>query len=127
MKDRKKKNKASLRYLTGWALLLKRAVIEKIGLIPINFGKGYWEDTLYSRIATDNDLRLGVSSIFAEGQIVHYEHKTFGKTAQNLYKRYKNGQNIYRRIICGKEQAILPTIEDYTDPQKYAKIIAREQ
>lgn len=111
---RKKYSGIRFEYLLGWALLLKRSVIEKIGLFPTIFGKGYWEDTLYSKVAQNSGIKMGVSPIASEGQIGHFEHSTFKKIAINLPEQYKKNRKIYMDIISGRLQCILPKIEDYT-------------
>lgn len=123
VKNRNNNIKVSLHYLVGWALLLKRKVIDKIGLLPTDFGIGYWEDTLYSRIATQNNIKIGISPIAEDGQIAHFEHTTFKKIGIDLQEQYKKNQKIYKDIIYGKRKPNLPTVNDYLDQETYNDLI----
>lgn len=99
-------------YLVGWCMLLKRKVIEDIGLFPTEFGKGYWEDTLYSRIVqTTTSYKMAVCK---NVEIVHLEHSTFkALPGFDLYKAYNQNRSIYLDIINNKKKYKLPRIEDY--------------
>jgi len=117
---------AKFKYLVGWALLMKRYVVEEIGLLPINFGRGYWEDVLYSLILKRSGVKIGVSPIMDSGKIAHFEHKTFKKTNINLIEQYKKNQKIYNEIISGERIVRLPVIDDYKKRKKFLDIIKKE-
>lgn len=98
-------------YLAGWCLLSKRSVFEQIGLFPTIFNKGYWEDTLYSRIVQNKKYKIGVANNIG---IKHLEHRTFLAAGYSLPKIYNENRNIYIEAIkSGKAE--LPQITEYTN------------
>jgi len=61
----------------GFCFLIKRKVIESIGLWPEGYGPGYFEDTEYSIRAVKNGYKV----VIAQGAyVVHLEHSSFKKT-----------------------------------------------
>jgi len=110
IKNRSSYDGVTFSYLVGWCMLIKREVISDVGMLPINFGRGFWEDTLYCRIIKNNTkYKMGVSKDIA---ISHMEHTTFKSIGTDLSKEYIEKRNIYIDIINGNRKAILPKIED---------------
>jgi len=54
-------------YLVGWCILAKKKVFDRIGLIPEDFGKGYFEDVLWCHRAKRAGFKLGIT----EGTMVN--------------------------------------------------------
>jgi len=69
----------------GFCYLIKREVINKIGLFDERFNPGYYEDADYAVRARE----AGFKAVFAKGAYVfHFEHKSFGKNDSSaLFKR----------------------------------------
>lgn len=83
-------------YLVGWALLVKRDVFNKIGLMPINFGRGYWEDVLFSYRAKKAGFKLG---IIENVGIEHLYHTTFKAENTDMFKEYTEKRKIFLETI----------------------------
>jgi GT2 family glycosyltransferase len=82
-------------YLPGWCLLIKREVLDKIGYFPEDFGRGYWEDTLFCYRAKKAGFKLGIT----EGVgITHYFHTTFNCTAFNSNNQYHKNRDIFIKL-----------------------------
>ena len=91
-----KTRKDKFSYLVGWCLLMKRSVIDKIGLISEGFGKGFFEDVEYSYRARKAGLKLGIT----EGtQVQHLYHATFKAEGYNLSKEYQEKRKIFLDMI----------------------------
>jgi len=86
-------------YLVGWALLVRRNVFDKIGLIPENFGKGYFEDVLFSYRAKEAGFKLGITENVG---IEHMYHVTFKSSGYNINKEYNEKRAIFLNIIGAK-------------------------
>jgi GT2 family glycosyltransferase len=83
-------------YLVGWCLLVKRSVFDEIGLIPTDFGKGFFEDVLFGYRAR----RAGFKMDITEGTgVEHLYHKTFISEGYNLSEEYKEKRSIFLDII----------------------------
>jgi O-antigen biosynthesis protein len=92
-----KKDKFS--YLTGWCLLVKKEVFEKIGYIPECFGRGFWEDTLFSHRAKKAGFKLGITENVHPNKICHHFHTTFKLSGININKQYNENRKIFLEII----------------------------
>jgi GT2 family glycosyltransferase len=91
-----KKRGDKFAYLVGWCLLVKRDVFEKIGLIPTDFGKGFFEDVLFGHRARKAKLKMDIT----EGtQVEHMYHTTFKKEGFNITEEYQNKRKIFLDII----------------------------
>lgn len=98
-------------YLVGWCLLIKREVIENAGVLPVEFGKGFWEDTLYCRVIRNTtNYKMGVTN---EIPISHLEHTTFKAAGYNLSKEYQDKKKIYMKIIANEQKYKLPRVEEF--------------
>jgi GT2 family glycosyltransferase len=103
------KNKI-FKYPVGWCMMVKRSVFEQVGLFPTNFGRGYWEDTMYAIILDKLGYKMGA---IVDLGIHHEEHKTFKAIGANLSKLYEKNREIFLKIQNGQEDCQLPKIEDY--------------
>jgi hypothetical protein len=83
-------------YLAGWALLVKKEVFGKIGLIPENFGFGYWEDVLFCHRAKKVGFKLGITE---NTQVQHKYHTTFLSEGYNISQEYQEKRKIFLDII----------------------------
>jgi len=94
-----KKRGAKFSYLVGWCLLLKRNVFDKIGLLPENFSKGFFEDVLFGYRARKAGLKMDIT----EGTgVEHLYHTTFKSEGFDLNKEYQEKRRIFLDIV-GKE------------------------
>jgi len=83
-------------YLVGYCLLLKKEVIDSIGLISEEFKKGFFEDVEYSYRAKKAGFKLGIT----EGtNIKHLYHATFKAEGFNLSKEYQDKRAIFLKMI----------------------------
>lgn len=83
-------------YLAGWALLVKKEVFNKIGLMPTNFGRGYFEDVLFSYRAKKSGFKLGIVENVG---IEHLYHTTFKAENADMAKEYEEKRKIFLKII----------------------------
>lgn len=96
-----KKAEDNFTYLSGWCLLVRRQVFERIGLIPEDFGKGFFEDVLFSYRAKEAGFALGITE--APG-IRHLYHATFKAEGYDLAKEYLAKRQIFLDIIGFEEK-----------------------
>jgi O-antigen biosynthesis protein len=83
-------------YLVGWCILINKKVFDKIGLIPENFGSGFFEDVLFCHRAKKAGFKMGIT----EGtDVKHLYHATFKAEGFNLAKEYQNKRKIFLEII----------------------------
>lgn len=91
-----KKTGDDFQYLVGWALLIGPGVFDKIGLMPENFGSGFWDDTLFGYRAKKAGLRMDI----VEGtEVQHKYHATFKAEGFDLQKEYAEKRKIFLDII----------------------------
>lgn len=91
-----KTRKEHFSYLAGWCILFKRDVIDKIGLVPENFGFGFFEDVLFCHRAEKAGFKMGIT----EGtQVQHLYHTTFKAEGYNISKEYMQKRKIFLDII----------------------------
>ena len=91
-----KTRKEEFAFLVGWCLVMRRDVVNKIGLISESFGRGFWEDVEYSYRAKKAGLKLGIT----EGtQIKHLYHATFKAEGVDLAKEYQEKRRIFLNLI----------------------------
>ena len=83
-------------YLVGWCLLIKKEVFDKIGLIPEDFGKGFWEDVLFCYRAKQNGFKMGITE---NTQVQHAYHVTFKAEGFDLAKEYQDKRKTFLEII----------------------------
>lgn len=104
-----KERKIVFRYLVGWCLLVRRRVFEDVGLIPENFGKGFFEDTLFSQIVLRNK-KFKLGGIIQNIGVKHLCHKTFTAEGFNLSKEYNIKKKIFLDIMRGKTKYDCPKL-----------------
>lgn len=91
-----KTRKDNFSYLVGWCILIKRQVFDKIGLIPEDFGKGFFEDVLFCYRAKKAGFKLGIT----EGtKVKHLYHATFKAEGYKLSEEYQKKRKIFLDII----------------------------
>jgi len=79
--------------LIGFCLLLRREVVERIGLLDERFGIGCYEDDDYCRRARDAGYRL----VIAEAAFIHhYGSRTFQGSGANLAAILQENEQRYR-------------------------------
>lgn len=83
-------------YLAGWCLLVKRQVFDKIGLIPEDFGIGFWEDVLFCHKAKESGFKMGITE---NSGVVHLYHTTFKAENINIQKQYSENRQKFLKII----------------------------
>jgi GT2 family glycosyltransferase len=82
--------------LVGWCILAKKKVFDKIGLIPEDFSKGFFEDVLFCHRAKRAGFKLGIT----EGTLVkHLYHATFKAAGYNLEKEYQDKRKIFLQLL----------------------------
>jgi len=94
-------------YLVGWCLLVKKSVFEKIGYMPEDFRKGYFEDVLFSLRAKRAGLKLQITDLRYTDPyynkltlgIEHLYHQTFKAEGYNLAKEYQEKRAIFLDIV----------------------------
>jgi GT2 family glycosyltransferase len=91
-----KTNGEKFSYLVGWALLTKRKVFDKIGMIPEDFGFGYFEDVLWGYRAKKAGFKACITE---ETGIQHKYHATFKAEGYDLSKEYAEKRKIFLDII----------------------------
>lgn len=90
-----KKTNDRFDYLVGWCLLAKREIFDKIGLIPEDFGKGFWEDVLWNLRAVKAGFKPGI----VEGtEVNHLYHQTFKDEGYDLSKEYREKRELFIKI-----------------------------
>ena len=90
----------------GFCFLIKREVIERIGLWPEGYGPGYLEDTEYSV----NAIKNGYKVVIAQGAyVVHLEHSSFKKTGYFDELFSKNQELFYDKH--GRSKRLLYILE----------------
>ena len=83
-------------YLVGWCMLVKKKVFDEIGVIPEDFGKGFFEDVLFSYRAKQAGFKLGITE---NTDVKHLYHTTFKAEGYDLAKEYQAKRQIFLDII----------------------------
>jgi GT2 family glycosyltransferase len=83
-------------YPSGWCLMFKREVINKIGLIPEDMNKGFWEDVLFYYRAQKAGFKARITG---GTQIQHLYHATFKAEGYDLAKEYQEKRKIFLELI----------------------------
>ena len=77
-------------------ILLISNDFDKIGLIPTDFSKGFFEDVLFGHRAKRTGFKMDIT----EGTgVEHLYHATFKKEGYDLSKEYKEKRDIFLDII----------------------------
>ena len=115
-------------YLVAWGLLMKKKVIEEIGLFPTIFGRGFFEDTLYSRIIQKSKrFKMQAAKDIGGINLKHFEHTTFKSIGINLLEEYEKKHKLYVAAINGAIEIELPTIDDYLNENKFNNMIKNHE
>ena len=61
-------------FATGFCMLIKRVVIQKIGLLDEAYGIGFWEDTDYCQRAKNAGY---ICALAKSAYVYHHAHRTF--------------------------------------------------
>lgn len=91
-----KSNKEKFAYLAGWCMIVKKDVFDSVGLIPENFGRGFFEDVLFCHRAKKAGFKMG---IVENTGVVHKYHATFKAEGYNLAEEYFSKRKIFLDII----------------------------
>lgn len=91
-----KSNREKFAFLVGWCLLVKRKVFDKIGNIPEDFSKGFFEDVLFCYRAKKAGFKLGITE---NTGVEHLYHATFKAEGYDLSKEYQDKRKIFLDII----------------------------
>jgi FkbM family methyltransferase len=91
--------------LIGFCLLLRREVLDRVGLFDERFGIGNFEDDDYCRRA----LRAGYRAVIACDAFVHHEGgRTFLGSGIDLAALLERNQELFREKWAGEAQGKLP-------------------
>lgn len=96
IKRQKDLSNREFQYPVGWCLLIKKKVFDKIGLIPIEFGVGFWEDVLFNYKAKEAKFKMGITE---NTGVEHLYHTTFKSSGIDITKQYENNRRIFLRLI----------------------------
>ncbi len=101
----------------GFCFLIKREVIDRIGLWSEAYGPGYFEDTEYSVRAIRNGYKIAI----AQGAyVVHLEHSSFKKTGGFDELFQKNQKLFYDEFGRARRLLYILTGKDTFGLEKYA-------
>jgi N-acetylglucosaminyl-diphospho-decaprenol L-rhamnosyltransferase len=97
--EKQPNDKRGYSYLVGWCLIARKNVFKSIGLLPEEFGTGFFEDTLYSQYLLASNVRL--AAVGSSG-IRHLGHKTFMSEKINLSEAFRKNKKIFLDIMRNK-------------------------
>ncbi|MCM8779643.1 MAG: glycosyltransferase family 2 protein [Candidatus Omnitrophica bacterium] len=83
-------------FATGFCMLIKKEVVQKIGLLDESYGMGYWEDTDYCQRAKNAGY---ICALAKDCYVYHHTHKTFSLFNKRLTNELfeKNKQYFYSK------------------------------
>ena len=82
--------------LSSILTLTEKEVFDKVGLLPENFGKGFFEDVLLCYRAKRAGFKLGIT----EGtEVKHLYHTTFKAEGYDITKEYLEKRKLFLDII----------------------------
>jgi GT2 family glycosyltransferase/tetratricopeptide (TPR) repeat protein len=91
--------------LVGFCLLIRREVIDQIGLLDERFGIGCFEDDDYTRRA----LKAGYRAVIARDAFVHhFAGRTFAASGVDFAALLRDNERLYREKWQGEAQAEQP-------------------
>lgn len=79
-------------YLPFWCCLIKKNVINEVGLLDEQMGLGFWDDVDYCFRAQRAKFKIGVIEV---PDIKHLYHQTFLKCGINLQSQYEKNRQIF--------------------------------
>jgi len=74
-------------------------VLDSIGLIPEQFGRGFWEDTLFCWRAKEAGFTLGIIDGLAKVAKHDHPHSTFHDAVFNINGLYEANRKIFMKEI----------------------------
>lgn len=83
-------------YLPFWCCVIKKEVIDSIGLVSEKFGRGFWEDVLFGYTAKKAGFKMG---IVENTGVEHMYHTTFKAEGYNLTKEYLEKRKIFLKEV----------------------------
>jgi len=96
VKENSKINPKEFNYCVGWCLLTKKKVFDKIGDMPTNFQKGFFEDLLWGYRANKAGFKIKIT----EGTgVKHLYHTTFLSEGYNLSAEYQEKRKIFLKLL----------------------------
>lgn len=107
------KSKKCFCYPVGWCLLINKKVFRDVGLLPINFGIGFWEDTawIYTVINKYPQFSIHIIDGIDKVQIRHKEHQTFKSLGIDINSQYIKNRDIFIKGITGKILFEMPKLD----------------
>jgi GT2 family glycosyltransferase len=102
----------SFKYPVGWALLVDHKVFQEVGILPLEFKSGFWEDTLWAwKIQTSYpQFKIGVVSGIDRVKLFHKEHQTFRAENIDLTKQYETNRALFLEFIAGTKTPTFPKL-----------------
>lgn len=91
-----KKENDKFSYLPFWCCLIKREVIDEIGVLDEAFSVGFWDDVDFCYRAKKAGYKLGIVSGI---QVKHLYHQTFISSGYNINKQYKENRQVFLNKI----------------------------
>jgi GT2 family glycosyltransferase len=79
-------------YLPFWCCLIKKAVIDTVGLLDEDYGAGFWDDVDYNFRAKKAGFKLGIVEL---PEVKHAYHQTFLKSGINIQKQYQTNRAVF--------------------------------
>jgi glycosyltransferase involved in cell wall biosynthesis len=107
-------------YPVGWCLLVKRKVFEEVGLLPVNFGIGFWEDTAWFFMIKNKfkHIKYGIVENIDKIQIQHAEHTTFRAEGIDISEQYKRNRKIFIEWVRGEKRLNVPKLNTGDDSER---------
>jgi GT2 family glycosyltransferase/tetratricopeptide (TPR) repeat protein/2-polyprenyl-3-methyl-5-hydroxy-6-metoxy-1,4-benzoquinol methylase len=103
--------RADVTPLSGFCLVMKRALVERIGLLDERFGVGCLEDDDYCLRAK----RAGFRVLLARDVYIHhFGHRTFQATGVNMDALYQQNLPMFQAKWDGQQTTQAPTQADFT-------------
>lgn len=97
--------------LVGFCLLIKRALIDRIGYLDERFGVGNFEDDDYCRRARQNGFRAVVAR---DAFIHHFGHASFKGAGIDLNELLKRNESLYREKWNDENGLVSPSTTNVT-------------
>jgi GT2 family glycosyltransferase len=99
-------------YPVGWCLGVKKKVFETAGILPEDFGIGFWEDTAWSYVVKNKypQFKIGIIDGIDKIKLLHKEHQTFKTENIDLLEQYNKNRKMFLEMMLGKKEMILPKL-----------------
>lgn len=100
-------------YPVGWCLLVNRSVFDRAGLLPVDFGIGFWEDTAWAFNIINNhpEFKIKIIEGIDKVQISHMEHQTFRSSNIDIKSLYERNRRIFLEYVRGERKLELPQLK----------------